>query len=294
MTVNRMSDSVRKRVLRAQKDEATSAIVYSRMSMRENSPENKQILAVIADDETNHAAILEKYSGKHVGHNRWQVAWYSILGWLLGYTFVIQLMERNEAFTEREYEALVRDIPEMRGIIKEEERHEAELHTMLDEERLHYVGAMVLGLNDALVELTGTIAGLTLALQNNRLVALAGIITGISATLSMAASNYLAERANGKKDAVRSSCYTGVAYLITVVLLVLPYLILPEHRYFIALIAMLITVVLIIYFFNYYITTAQKTPFWPRFREMAAISLAVAAISFVIGLIAKSLLGVDI
>ena len=56
---------------------------------------------------------------------------------------------------------------------------------------------MVLGLNDALVELTGTLAGLTFALANARLVALAGIITGIAATLSMAASNYLAERANG-------------------------------------------------------------------------------------------------
>ena len=57
---------------------------------------------------------------------------------------------------------------------------------MLNEERLQYVGAMVLGLNDALVELTGTIAGLSFAMQNTGLVALSGIITGVSATLSMA------------------------------------------------------------------------------------------------------------
>ena len=48
---------------------------------------------------------------------------------------------------------------------------------------------MVLGLNDALVELTGTIAGLTFVLTNTTLIAMAGIITGIAATLSMAASN---------------------------------------------------------------------------------------------------------
>ena len=114
------------------------------------------------------------------------------------------------------------ELPEARAILADERRHEAELTEMLDEERLQYVGSMVLGLNDALVELTGAIAGVTFALANTRLVALTGIITGISATLSMAASNYLAERANGNANAIKSSLYTGIAYLITVALLVLP------------------------------------------------------------------------
>ena len=76
-------------------------------------------------------------------------------------------------------------------IAQDEDRHESQLLGMLDEERLQYVGSMVLGLSDALVELTGTLAGLTFALQNNRLVALSGLITGISATLSMTSSEYL-------------------------------------------------------------------------------------------------------
>ena len=54
-------------------------------------------------------------------------------------------------------------------IAEDEERHEQKLLAILDEERLQYVGSMVLGLNDALVELTGTLAGLTLALQNTKL-----------------------------------------------------------------------------------------------------------------------------
>ena len=97
------------------------------------------------------------------------------------------------------------------------------------------MGAMVLGLNDALVELTGTIAGLSFALQDTRVVALSGIITGVSATLSMAASNYLAERADGNENALKSSLYTGIAYLITVALLVLPYLLLPSGLWPLAL-----------------------------------------------------------
>ena len=51
---------------------------------------------------------------------------------------------------------------------------------MIDEEKLKYIGAVVLGMNDALVELTGTLAGLTLALQNEKLVGVAGLITGVA------------------------------------------------------------------------------------------------------------------
>ena len=53
---------------------------------------------------------------------------------------------------------------------------EKALLEMLDEERLKYVGSMVLGLNDALVELTGSLAGFTFAMQNTKLIALSGLI----------------------------------------------------------------------------------------------------------------------
>lgn len=152
----------------------------------------------------------------------------------------------------------------------------------------------MLGLNDALVELTGSIAGLTFAMASTRLVALSGIITGVSATLSMAASNYLAERVDGNPNALKSSIYTGIAYLVTVVFLMAPYLILPPDMYVAALVTMLVTVIVIIFFFNYYISVAKSLPFARRFGEMACISLGVALISFVIGILVKEFLGIDI
>ncbi len=293
MILKNASKTVRERLIRYQQDELTSAVVYARMASREKD-QNRSVLLRMAAEEKRHAATFRQYSGVDVTHSRIRAAWYAFLSWLLGFTFVVQIMEKGETLTAGDYHSLVDEIPEMRTIILEEEQHEAELHAMLDEERLHYVGAMVLGLNDALVELTGTIAGLTFALQDNRIVAMAGIITGVSATLSMAASNYLAERADGKDDAFRSSLYTGVAYLVTVVLLVLPYLVLPDDRYLAALVSMLAVVVCIIFFFNYYIAVARQTPFWPRFFEMAGISLGVAVISFAIGLLAKHLLQIDL
>ena len=165
---------------------------------------------------------------------------------------------------------------------------------MLDEERLRYVGSMVLGLNDALVELTGSLAGFTFALQNTRLIALSGLIIGISATFSMASSEFLAARSEGRSDALKSCTYTGIAYLITVVLLIAPYLLLGSSQYIAALVCMLAIVVLIIAGFTYYTSVAQNQPFKSRFLEMALISIGVAVVSFVVGELAKNLLGVEV
>ena len=153
---------------------------------------------------------------------------------------------------------------------------------------------MVLGLNDALVELSGTLAGLTLAMRNTRMIALSGLITGIAATLSMASSEFLSAKSEGRGDAFKSCVYTGVAYLITVALLILPYLLFDPGHYLYALGSMLAVVVLIILGFNYYIAVAKGLSFKRRFAEMAGISLGVAALSFVIGLLVKSVLGVDV
>ncbi len=165
---------------------------------------------------------------------------------------------------------------------------------MLDEERLNYVGAMVLGLNDALVELTGTIVGLTFVLANTTLIAMAGTITGIAATLSMAVSNYLAERADGNPKALKASVYTGFTYLLTVVFLVLPYLIFPENMFIGALVTMIAIVVALIAIFNFYIAVVKSESFWCKFAEMSLISLSVALISFVIGWLAKLCFGIDV
>ncbi len=93
-------------------------------------------------------------------------------------------------------------------MISDEERHENELIDMIDEERLNYMGSVVLGLNDALVELTGALAGFTFAFQDTRIIALTGLITGISASFSMAASEYLSTRHEGGENALKSSIYS--------------------------------------------------------------------------------------
>jgi VIT1/CCC1 family predicted Fe2+/Mn2+ transporter len=286
--------ATRKTLLAFQKAEATDSVVYARMAKTEKHDSHRQTLELIAQEERDHYEVWKRYTGVDVSADRGKVTLFTVLMVLLGYTFVLRVMERGEDRTAEAYSKLTGAIPEIQAIIAHEQEHEEKLIEMLDEERLQYVGAIVLGLNDALVELTGTIAGLTFALTNTRMVALAAIITGIAATLSMAASNYLAEKADHNPHPLKAAAYTGVAYLLTVVVLVLPYLLLGEELYLLAFGIMIACCIIIIFAFNFYLSVAQRLPFWSRFGHMAAISLGVAAISFVIGLAAKALLGVDL
>mgnify|MGYP006974594491 CR=1 FL=1 len=89
-----------------------------------------------------------------------------MLARIFGFTFAVKLMERGEENSQEEYDKLAKEVEESIIIRQQEEEHEAALLAMLDEERLQYVGSMVLGMNDALVELTGSLAGFTFALQN--------------------------------------------------------------------------------------------------------------------------------
>ena len=183
----------------------------------------------------------------------------------------------------------------MSRIAQDEEAHEKELLGILNDKRLAYVGAIVLGLNDALVELTGTLVGLSFAFSDNLVIGVTGLIMGIAAALSMAASGYLASQEEEEKEDVNpvtAAVYTGVAYLITVALLVFPYFIVTSPKA--AMGIMLVMTLLIIAGYNYYISVAKTVNFKKRFLTMALISVGVAAISFGIGYLSKTWLGVSI
>ncbi len=276
-----------------QRIEITEHHIYKRLAKKVKDPENSKILDQIADDELRHYEDWKKYTQRDIKPNMWDVWKYYLISRIFGFTFGIKLMERGEEKAQKNYAQLKGKVPEIDTWIHEEEIHEQKLLAMLDEERLRYAGSVVLGLNDALVELTGALAGLTLALQNVKLIALSGLITGIAASLSMAASEYLSTRSEDTdKHPVRAAIYTGIAYIITVVLLVLPYLLI--QNYIVDLIITLTIGVLIIAVFNYYISVAKDEPFKARFLEMAGLSLSIAVFSFIIGYFIRIWLDVEI
>ena len=281
-------------IKRMQQNELTESVIYEKIAAFAKGEENQKTLLRLAREERAHYEIWNKYTHTDMKPQKGKVFWYTLMARILGFTFAVKLMERGEENAQEEYALLAEEVPESVHIRAQEDEHETALLAMLDEETLQYVGSMVLGLNDALVELTGSLAGFAFALQNNRLIALSGLIVGISATFSMASSEFLAARSEGRSDALKSCAYTGVAYLVTVVLLIAPYLLLGSGQYLLALGCMLAVVVLIIAGFTYYTSVAQDQPFTSRFLEMALISITVAVLSFIVGILAKRFLGVDL
>lgn len=281
-------------IRKMQQSELTESVIYERIAAFAKGDENKQTLLRLSREEKAHYLIWKKYTNQEMKPESLKVLKYTMIARTLGFTFAVKLMERGEENAQVEYDLLAREVAESTAIRQQEEEHEQALLAMLDEERLQYVGSMVLGLNDALVELTGSLAGFAFALQNTRLVALSGLIVGISATFSMASSEFLAARSEGRSDALKSCSYTGIAYLLTVIALIAPYLIFPETMFIPALLCMLGMVILIIAGFTYYTSVAQNQPFKSRFLEMALISVGVAVVSFVVGILAKMFLGVDV
>lgn len=248
----------------------------------------------IADDELRHYHEWKELTGEEVKPDKKKIVFYVLLSLILGLTFAIKLMERGEENAEKAYEKLEKEYPVAADILKDEFAHEQMLINLIEEERLKYVGSMVLGLNDALVELTGSLAGFTFAMQNSKVIGLAGLIMGVAASLSMCASEYLSQKseADADKNPIKASLYTGIAYVLAVIVLVWPFFVFSS--YIIALLISLLGAVGIIYIFTFFISVVQETDFKKNFTEMLAISMGVAFISFLVGLFARKSLGIDI
>jgi vacuolar iron transporter family protein len=280
-------------ITRSQKTEITEYYFYTALSNITRKEVEKVILKKIAREEQIHAKIWSTYTGKTFPPNKFLVIIYTVIARILGLTFAIKLMEKGEKRAQGNYEKLVKIIPEATHIKKQEEDHEKVLIGMIHEERLMYIGSMVLGINDALVELTGTIAGLTFTLQRTNLIAITGLITGIAASISMGGSEYLSTKSEKQdRDPIKSAVYTGGMYLVTVILLILPYFF--TSNVFIALICLFIIAVIVIAFFSFYISITGDVSFKRRFLEMFIISLGVSILTFAIGYLVKIFFNIKI
>jgi len=277
-------------LLEFQKNEITEYNIH--LSLAERAGKNRGVLERIAMDELRHYSILKGYTGQDVEPNRKNILFYSIIARIFGVTFAIKLMEGGEELAQEGYQKILREVPEAETLIQEEEEHESKLIQLVKEERVEYVGSMVLGLNDALVEFTGALAGLTFALQDTKLIGISGLVMGVAASLSMAASEYLSRRSEGIGDPSKGALYTGIAYIITVILMIAPFLIFPDP--YIALLSMLGVAIIVIGLFSSFVAVVKDQSTKRMFLEMLLISLGVAIVSFLVGWIARMAFGVGI
>lgn len=287
----KLKPEIMKKILEFQKTEIDESLVYRKLA-KKTKGENQKVLERIADDEVRHYLKWREYTGKDMKPNKIKAFFYSLIATVFGITFAIKMMEGGERKAEEEYSLVKGEVPDAEEIIRDELEHEYSLINMINEEKINYIGSMVLGVNDAIVELTGALAGLTFAIQNTRIVGLAGVITGIAAALSMAASEYLSQKSEGGDNPLKAAFYTGLAYIFAVVLLVVPYFLFTS--YLMALALTLFDALIIILLFTFFIAVVKEKEFTRLFLEMVFISFGVAFISFLIGLLARKFLNIDI
>lgn len=273
--------------------EITEYHLYQRLAGCAKNPKNRDTLLAIAQEELRHCNQLRELIKRDVQPMKMRLWLFYWVARVFGLTFGLKLMEKGEEQAQANYKAHLNQVPILERIFRDEAEHEDKLIAMIEEEYLQYVGSVVLGLNDALVELTGALAGLTLAFQNGRLIAITGVIVGIAAALSMSASEYLSTKAEATgKQPLKSATYTGLAYIVTVLVLVLPYLVISPPL--ISLLVMLGLSVGIIALFNFYVAVALDRPFVRQFVEMTAISFGVAAVSFGLGYLVRTFFGIEV
>jgi VIT1/CCC1 family predicted Fe2+/Mn2+ transporter len=274
-----------------QRNEITEYYIYLNLAKSEKVEANKVILTQIANEEKAHYEFWKRITKEDVKPKKFKIFYFVWIARILGLTFGIKLMEKGESKAQVKYAEVLADLPETQSVIDDEDDHENKLIALIQEEKLNYVGSIVLGLNDALVELTGALAGLSFGFQNTKIIAFAGLITGIAAGFSMAAAEYLSQKHEGAEHPLKSAVYTGMAYFATVGILIFPYLVFSS--YLVCLAMTLSFALLIILFFNYYVSVAKDLPFKKRFLEMAFISLGVSAVTFGISVLIKRYFGIE-
>ncbi len=283
----------RTKLVASQRNEITEHSIYTKLAEKAKDAGNRRILERIAKDELRHYGIWKKYTGEDVAPDAAKLWRYFLISRIFGLTFGLRLMEGGEEKAQAFYSKLPAVVRDAKRIEREENEHEKRLLGMIDEEKLNYMSSIVLGLNDALVELTGALAGFTFVLQKTGTIALAGIVTGIAAALSMGASEYLSTKAEeGKKRPGKASIYTTAAYFLAVLFLIAPYMFI--QNVYLSLGVTVLNAIILILVFTFYISVAKNTSFRRRFAEMASITLGIAALSFAIGLAVRILFGIEV
>lgn len=283
-----------RKALTQQQNEINDYTIYKTLATYQNDENNRTIFVKIAKEEKLHYDFWLKITNQEIKAQKLIVWWFILLVKVFGTSFALKSLEKREAGAEEFYKELFEVYPESKKIYKQEVEHEFELISMLNDKKLLYAGAIVLGMNDALVELTGTLSGIALAFDKSLVVGVTGLIMGIAASLSMAGSAYFEAKENPSEiiKPITYSLYTGISYIITTAILVVPFFIFETMTY--SLIMMFICAFLAIISYNFYISVAKDLNFTTRVLQMSAITFGVAIISFLIGYMVKYYFGIEI
>jgi len=270
-------------------------VIFGELAKRETVPAFKAILEQLIEGEYQDYSYWLQYCGKKKFYvPQRDILFFLFLRCIFGLTFTAKFLERDEKEIIEEYQQFLQRTEEpfrsdVAKILEHEREHERMLISQIREGKVEFLGSIILGLNDGLIELSGALIGFAFALQENRLVGILGLITGVSAAFSMSASAYLQARYDQTRNPRTAAMYTGTTYLAVVALLVAPFLFVTEMAGTLLLFSVVITLLILVT--SFYASVVQERRFGSVAREMALLSIGVTFLTFGLASIFRRLFG---
>jgi len=283
---------------RSARDEYTDGAVYRMLSRREKNPSFKKALENLAAGEQSHYEFWKAYAPKvPIKVNRLKVYFTWLLRVALGLTFTMKFLERHEDEVHQRYRQMVENIPStdrirFEAMMEEEEHQESLIMGEIHEGRVKYMSFIVLGLADAVVEISGIHAGSLGIYNKTELAGLAGVVAGMAASIAMASAAYAQAKQGFEGSAKLSAIYTGVSYMFTAIFLALPYFL--TGSMITALAVSLAVGVVLVAMMTYYDTVISARKFKRQFAEIAGIIFAASFALYIAGTLIRQLLGLVI
>ena len=279
--------------------EFTDSKLYERLSKTVSSTSPfAGVLMHLSETEHVHYEFWKKYAPEEEPKvDKVKLYWVLFLRRVLGLTFASRFLDRHESSVVKEYQALAGLIPEadkaaFEEMVADEEEHEKEFAQKIESSAIRYISFVVLGLADALVEITGIHAGSLGIYDKTEIAGLAGVIAGAAASLAMASAAFAQAKQGFQGSARLSAVYTGISYFVTAIILAAPYFLTPNMIY--ALGTSLSLAVVILALISYYSTVISGKPFLRDFLEILLIMLGVTVALYCFGYFIRVSTGITI
>jgi VIT1/CCC1 family predicted Fe2+/Mn2+ transporter len=280
-------------------DEFTDHTLYERMSRSvSKDSEFAKTLGDLSTTELGHFEFWRKYAPEAEARpSMVKVYWVLFLRYVLGLTFAVRYLERHEATVIKAYKSVSHLIPaedkaKFDKVISDEETHEREFSRRIESSAVRYISFVVLGLADALVEITGIHAGSLGIYEQTEIAGLAGIIAGAAASLAMASAAFAQAKQGFQGSAKLSAAYTGISYFITAIVLATPYFLTRSMT--LAISVSLALAVLLLTIITFYSSVISSKPFTRDFLEILLIMFGVTVALYLFGYFIRVATGITI
>ncbi|MEM0075388.1 MAG: VIT1/CCC1 family protein [Nitrososphaerota archaeon] len=271
------------------RDELKDKEVYQRLarSFKDKNHMYSQIFNELADTEQKHYSFWTKYcpTGKPQP-SKFQIWLILFLRYIFGVTFAIKLLESHETKTIEKYKSVSHMIPDedrskFEEMLSDEVDHEKRFRDQVQSSYIKYISFVILGLADAIVEISGIHAGSLGIYNSTEITGLAGVVAGAAASIAMASAAYAQAKQGFAGSASVSAFFTGISYFVSAVILASPYFLTKEMV--IAIVVSLILGIAIVGTTTYYNSIISETKFLRDFAELVAIMLAATAVLYLFG-----------